>query len=292
MNYPLFRPPAEADSLIIRAVQGCPHNSCAFCGMYKKTPFVERDFTDLQSEILQLRGKVSAYKRLFLADGDLMAISTGNLIKILECVNVNLPEIVRISIYANSVSVGNKSSEDLLRFRQLKLSTVYTGLESGSVAVLKKLNKHDTPEDAIAASIKLAAAGIKQSVMVLLGAGGREGSADHSHLSAETLNKMQPPLLSFLSMTPVPGTLLKKWVDEGSFHLLSRRENLQEIKMMIERLELKSTVFRCNHSSNAWPLEGRFPRDKERLLEEVNFLLGKLDGPAGDVVETVPSWAL
>jgi len=260
--------------------------------MYKKTPFKERELIDLIREIEQLRGKVSGYKRLFLADGDLLAMETEKLKKILECINVNLPEIVRVSIYANSISVNNKSTNELIELRQLKLSTVYTGLESGSVAVLKKLNKLDTPEDAVNASSKLASAGIKQSVMVLLGAGGREGSCEHASASTDTLNKMQPPLLSFLSMTPVPGTLLKKWVDEGLFHLLTRRENLQEIRMLIERLELKSTVFRCNHSSNAWPLEGRFPRDKERLLAEVDFLIGKMGGAAGNVVETIPAWAL
>lgn len=292
-SFPLFRPPAEADSLIIRVAYGCPHNSCAFCGMYKKVPYQERPVSEVCSEIEALPISVTREcRRVFLADGDVLSIEFDKIKVILETLNRKLPNLARVGIYANSRSIISKSENELSDLRSLKLSTAYLGLESGSAEILKTLNKDDTPEEAVSAAHKLADAGIKLSVMVLLGAGGVNKSEEHAIKSAEILNRMQPPLLSLLSMTPVPGTPLFNWVQSGTFSLLSRRQNLREIRMLVERIELKSNVFRCNHSSNAWPLEARLPKDKERLLADVDFLLGKLNGAYGDEVEVVPSWAL
>jgi radical SAM superfamily enzyme YgiQ (UPF0313 family) len=264
--------------------------------MYKNTPYVARNIKEIESEIDNaanaMKNKLFSAKRAFLADGDVMALDTQKLLHILMHLKIKLPSIVRVGTYANSRSINNKSVEDLKILKEYNLSTAYIGLESGSENVLKKLQKRDMPEDAVAAAKKLSEAGIKLSVMVLVGAGGLDQSKDHALKSAEIINRIQPPILSLLSMTPVPGTQLSTWVKSGNFRLLTRRQNLCETRTFIENTNLNCTVFRCNHSSNAWPLEGRFPRDKARLISEIDMIINSMPESYANEIETVPAWML
>ena len=52
---PLYRPPSEAYSLLVRATYGCPHNRCTFCGMYKGYGFRIRQVDEIIAELDQAR---------------------------------------------------------------------------------------------------------------------------------------------------------------------------------------------------------------------------------------------
>jgi len=273
----VYRPPAEADSYILRIADGCPNNSCAFCGMYKGRPYHEMDATAVESEIRKAGIAYPFIKRVFLADGDAMFLSYERLVNVAQQLNLSLPNLTRISLYANSISLCGKSLEELKTLKSLKLATAYLGLESGSDQVLALQHKRDRAEDAVKAAYLARESGIRLSVMALIGAGGRLLSSSHVLETARVLNIMQPPLLSLLTLIPVPGTPLQGLIKSGDFVPLNKAEVLMELREILARFELKSTVFRCNHTSNPLPLEGRLPKDKERLIATIDAMLKSCD---------------
>jgi radical SAM superfamily enzyme YgiQ (UPF0313 family) len=277
MNYrePLFRPPAEADSLIFQAAYGCAHNSCRFCLMYKWVKYEIRPIEEILSEIEGASRVYSGERRFFLADGDAMALPFDTLRQIFKKINQFFPNAARINTYANGSSILALTKEELAELHSLKLNTVYLGLETGSQELLDKVCKKEKVEDMVKAVQIVQSIGIKASVMVLLGLAGKDGSEGHAIKTAEALNQMQPRLLSALRFVEFP----RKTKMFDGYKSSTEYEVVSELYTLIQRLDLNKTVFRANHSSNPVPLAGRFPQDKQALLDEIKRLLqlGRLD---------------
>jgi len=275
----LFRPPAEAHSLIIRIMDGCPWNQCTFCGMYKDASCRFQSMDEIEATISSARETDPQAKRIFLADGDVMALSHKKLKAVLEILNTRFPRLARVNVYANGHSILQKSPTELYELKALKLNTLYMGLESGHEETLRMAKKRETAEEMIEAGQRAQAAGLKMSVMILIGLGGIKNTLLHSAATAAALNRMQPRLLSALRVIPIPGTELYDQELSGTFTQLTEFQALEELRKTIQGLDLESTVFRANHSSNILPMEGRFPKDQERLVEELASLLasGTLD---------------
>jgi radical SAM superfamily enzyme YgiQ (UPF0313 family) len=277
MNEPLFRPPAEADSLILQVDRGCPYNRCAFCGMYADVKFRRLDIARIAALLAQ-EGRPEA-RRVFLADGDVMRRPFPELSAILRLLGAGLPRLARVNLYATGSAIAEKSEAELRALRALKLHTLYLGLESGDEAVLREMRKGESAELMARQAARAQACGLHLSVMVLLGLGGRQRSGEHAKASADVLNSIQPRLLSALRVIPVPGTALMHRIEAGCFTELSQHEAILELRALLAGLELARTVFRANHASNVVPLEGTLPRDKARLLAQLDALLesGHLD---------------
>ena len=308
-NHTLFRPPGEADSLIIRVADGCPWNACTFCGMYKGVKYNFQGLGNAEREISKAWKSWPDARRIFLADGDVMHLDFPTLEKMLVSINHTFKGVTRIGVYAGGTSILNKTDDELRRLKELKLNTLYMGLESGNNETLREVNKQETAEAMIEAGQRAQAAGLRMSVMVLIGLAGKERSFDHACATATALNQMQPRLLSALRLIPVPGTPLYDRrsgisaagpsphgkthrstrasgktraitpAKASTFQMLTEHDATIELRELIAHLELKSTVFRADHSSNIVPLEARFPKDKERLLNQLDTLLasGQLD---------------
>lgn len=265
---PLFRPPAEADSLIFQVALGCPHNCCRFCGMYKGVRYHERPEQEILREIAETASSFPDESRIFLADADVMHLPFEQLYRYLEKINRSFPSLARINLYANARSILAKSPEQLRMLRNLKLNTLYVGLESGSAEVLSMVCKNETPQTMIDA-VKLAqSCDLKCSVMVLIGLGGHRYRDIHIAETVRVLNQMQPRLLSALRFIPVPNIKMPPEYSE-----VSEYEAVEELYQIIAGLELTKTVFRANHTSNPVPLAGRFPSGKPAMLAELDVLL-------------------
>jgi radical SAM superfamily enzyme YgiQ (UPF0313 family) len=269
---PLFRPPAEADSLIFQVARGCPHNTCRFCAMYKGVRYRVRAADEVSAEFAAAGARHPGTTRVFLADGDVMALPFTRLRGMLEDLNRHFPLLARVNLYANGRSIAAKSDAELAELRRLKLNTLYVGLETGDEDLLRAVDKGDTAAGMAEAVRRAQAAGLKGSVMVLLGLGGKAGSARHARQTAAVLNRMQPRLLSALRFVDVPGTAMFP-----GYEPLSEHDVIVELIGLLNGLELGKTVFRANHTSNPVPLEGRLPKDRDRLVSGLRDLLPTLD---------------
>jgi len=278
-NNPLFRPPAEADSLILQVDQGCPYNRCTFCGMYQTIPYQRRSFPEISALITREARYAPDTRRIFLADGDVMRRPFEELKTILMMLSEQFPALTRVNLYATGSAIRSKTDAELLELREWKLHTLYLGLESGDEVTLRAVRKGETAADMIEAGRRAQACGLRVSVMILLGLGGRTRLREHAGATATALNAMQPRLLSALRVVPIPGTKLHREVEAGAFTLITERQVVEELRLIVQSLELTNTVFRANHSSNIIPLEARLPRDKARLLSQLDVLLasGHLD---------------
>ncbi len=285
---PVYRPPSEADSLILPVTNGCSWNRCTFCEMYTapQKRFRPRDEEEVLDAI-RLCGERfgSAVKRIFLADGDAMSLSTRRLTIVLEAIRRHLPGVRRISSYCLPRNVRKKSVEELRELAALGLSLVYVGAESGDDEVLTRVDKGESFESSREALEKLQQAGIKRSVMILNGLGGRTLSRQHAINSAALMNAAQPEFLATLVVSFPLGEARFRSRFPG-WEPLGVSELMQEMELFLSSLELNKTVFRSDHASNWLVLKGTLGADKPRLLQELRAAIA-----APEEAPLRPAWA-
>lgn len=281
----IYRPPSEADSLILRVTLGCSYNRCTFCGMYRDVQFRVRSIEDLVAEIRWARDHTRTVKKVFLADGDALVAKASFLHRILDELNAVFPGLRRVSTYASPQSIMVHTVEEMASLREAGLTLYYLGIESGHDEVLRWMEKGADGEEIIACGRKVHEAGVKLSTMVLLGAGGRRLSTAHAEDSARVVNAIGPRYLSTLVMTPVPDTPLWEEDRRGEFEKLTPVELAAELRTFIAGLELQGTIFRSNHASNYLALAGTLPKDKNRLLQSLDAVLAD-----PDIASFRPEW--
>lgn len=274
---PLFRPPSEANSLILQITNGCSWNKCAFCEMYTSKKFKIKPFEKISEEILNCVQTGYKFKKIFLADGDAMVLSTDKLNKILSEINSNLKHIRRISAYAKPKDLANKSLDELKELKANGLDLLYVGIESGDDELLRLVDKSETFKSTVDGLVKARSAGLKLSVMILNGLGGKELSKQHAVQSAKVLNEIQAEYASTLVLSMPYGSdhFLKRY--KGKFTMQNKLELIHEMKIFLEHTELKQTVFRSDHASNYLILKGILSRDKDNLLKRIDNVLADPD---------------
>ncbi len=267
---PLFRPPAEAYSLIFQVTLGCSWNKCAFCEMYRSKQFQARKEQDVLEEIKQAAIFHPGVRKIFLADGNAMVLSTERLLNILKALKKAFPDIRRVSAYALPKDILAKPAHELTALREAGLQLVYVGIESGDDEVLRMVNKNESASSTLEGLLKAQEAGIKCSVMVVNGLAGLNYSEQHAVHSAQLLNKIQPLYFSTLALMLPFGEEVYKERFKGTYTPMGMPELLKEMELLISHTELDRTIFRSNHVSNVLVLKGTLSRDKENLLETIH----------------------
>jgi len=287
----IIRPPSEWKSYFLPLTSGCSNNTCAFCGYYGSKLQI-RDIDDIKSEIdavALFTGKgirlpnVSKVvyavaqgwdgKRVFLQDGDALVYPFPKLREVLQYLNGKLPGVERIGTYATPQDILRRSSDELKELRRLKMGIFYTGLETGDGELLQKIGKGVSSDEVVEAGKKVKEAGISFSVTVILGLGGIEGSKKHVFETAKVLTEIDPDYVGALTLTLVPGTPLYEQWERNEFHPLSPFQSLEELKLIIENSNFTDCFFSSMHASNYLSVRGRLPRDKEKMLSELEKVL-------------------
>ncbi|MBU1236464.1 MAG: radical SAM protein [Gammaproteobacteria bacterium] len=285
---PVFRPPSEAESLIIPLTDGCSWNRCTFCEMYTapQKKFRARDEAETLESIRccgELYG--DSIKRVFLADGDALMLPERRLLNALEAIRTHLPGVRRISAYCLPRNLAKKSAVAVRHLAEAGLTMAYIGAESGEDEVLSRVSKGETQASTLAALDKLGEAGITRSVMILNGLGGKLLSDQHADHSADLINAAQPEYLATLVVSFPKGEERLRAGFPG-WEPLSVMELMREMERFLSRLELKRTVFRSDHASNWLILKGTLGADKQRLLEQLRAAIADPDH-----ARLRPAWA-
>lgn len=281
----IYRPPSEADSFILQATVGCSWNACTYCAMYRAKRFRVRTIDDTLEDIRIARETLGErVDKVFVADGDALAMDVDQWEPILEACRDAFPRLRRVSAYATAMNLLEKTPEELRRLRELGLKLLYIGPESGDDVTLKRIAKGADFADHVEAARKAHGAGMKQSVIFLLGAGGKERSTEHASASARLATEMSPRFVSLLTLTVIPDTPIAKLQARGKFELPGISGLLRELRTFIAEACPDDAIFRTNHASNYLPLSGRLPRDRDRLL-------GVLDAASSGEVPLRPEWS-
>jgi radical SAM superfamily enzyme YgiQ (UPF0313 family) len=210
---------------------------------------------------------------VFVADGDALVMQLDHWRPILEACAASFPRLRRVSAYATALNVLAKTEGELAELRRLGLGLLYIGPESGDDRTLERIAKGATFEDHVEAARRAHAAGMKLSVIFLLGAGGTERSAEHAAASALLASRMDPRFLSLLTLTVIPGTPIAKLEASGRFTLPDGPRLLVEMRTFVDETRTTDAIFRTNHASNYLPVAGRLPRDRERILDVLDAAL-------------------
>lgn len=269
---PVFRPPSEGRSLILQITNGCSWNNCTFCEMYTapQKKFAPKAEDKVIGEIKRCGEQLPQTRRVFLGDGDAMALSFRRIKTILEAIKQHLPSVARVSAYCLPRNLKNKTVEELKTLRELGLSLIYIGAESGDNTVLEKINKGETFETTRDAILKAKKAGIKSSVMIINGIGGREYSKQHAINSAKLVNETQPDYLATLVLFFSGEKDKVEAGFDGQFTTLNTKELCEEMRTFIEHTDLEKSIFRSDHVSNHLVLKGVLGRDKQAMLDEID----------------------
>lgn len=276
MNYEgahIIRPPSEADSIILQVTVGCSHNRCTFCGTYKAERFRIKDEAMVDQDLAFAARYCRRQKRVFLADGDVLALSQRRLVALLAKIHKLLPWVNRVSLYGNAKAIRNKSVDQLRELKTLGLDRVYMGLESGSDRVLAAIQKGADAAAMIEAAQRLKAAGLFCSVTALLGIGGVALSAEHAKATGQVLSRMQPNQIGILTLMLLENTPLYRASISKAFTLPDQQGLLAELKTMVENLDLPRSQLQANHASNYLPINARMPKDKEAVLAAIDAAL-------------------
>lgn len=279
MHYeePVFRPPSEADSLLLSVTVGCSRNNCTFCGMYSTKKYRELDLLTIAGDIEEARGLRWRYRRAFLLDGDALSAPTDYLVQVLVMIRERLPWIERVGVYGEANEILKKGPDGMKRLRELGLGIVYHGLESGCEEVLRRVRKPMTIERMISAGRVMREAGVRYSVMALLGIGGVELSQRHAVDTARVLSGADPDYIGLLTVMPVPGTTFYNDVESGKVVLPDPMGMIVELRTLLAGLEVTNARFSANHASNYLPLTGNLPKDKSDLLKRIDSLISTND---------------
>jgi radical SAM superfamily enzyme YgiQ (UPF0313 family) len=266
---PLFRPPSEARSLIFQITVGCSQNSCTFCGMYKGKQFRVRPVAEIAEEIANIPERYKpAIDRVFLADGDALVYPFDGLMAILGKLNEAFPRLTRVGAYASPNSLTTKSPEQLAQLRASKLRILYFGLESGDDETLRTVSKGFTAVQMALEAIKAREAGMKLSVTAILGLAGRTRSRQHAQATAAWVNRVNPEYFSLLTLFHRHNADFVRSLEQ-----CTHKELMLEARELLLHLNPSKMILRSNHVSNFLNLAGSYPRDRERLIADVDAAL-------------------
>lgn len=270
----VYRPPSEYDSLIIQATLGCPHNQCNFCNMYRDRKFQIRKLDEIKKDLHYAKGKYGdSIEKIFFADGNTILMKTKDLLDLLNYSNELFPNLKRITMYGSAQYINLKTLDEFKQLKEAGLTRIHSGMESGDDEVLILINKGFYSQEMIKAGQLVKEANIELSLYYIVGIGGKKYSQIHALNSAKVVNQINPDYIRLRTFIPFKGTTLYEMYKNNEFQLLNAHEALNETKILVKSLKNIDSYLISDHISNYCKVKGKFPCEKESILEELNHAL-------------------
>ncbi|MHB9072797.1 MAG: radical SAM protein [Desulfobaccales bacterium] len=273
---PIYRPPSEADSLLVQATVGCPHNLCTFCMVYKSgIKFKVRPVAAIKADLDEAAADYGSQVRtLFFPAGNSIAMPTTSLAEICRYSYTRFPHLQRITVYGSSHYIHRKGADQLKTLAQAGLGRIHVGVESGDDVILTRIRKGATALDHIAAGQLARAAGIAINAYVILGIGGQDRTESHAQQTARVINEMRPEVVRLRTFVPKVNTPLLEDVQAGRFQMLSPHQVLAETLALLAQITIP-TLVTSDHYTNYLDVAGQLPDDRETMLEKLRQALSR-----------------
>lgn len=252
----IYRPPVEANDILLQVAVGCTHNQCTFCNMFKEKKFHLVDEQMIVDNLKEAGRFYSHADRVFLVDGDAFALSADRLERIAKMVYHYLPNCKTITMYAAVRNIETKTDEQLVRLRELGINDLYVGIESGLDDVLAAVRKGHTVHDAVTQLNRLNRAGVRHCMMLMPGLAGKGRGIESGIAAAKLANQTKPFLIIPTTLGIFEGTELFEKTQRGEFIEAGEKENLQEQKAFLEHVNLPETYYWSAHALNSTPVVG------------------------------------
>lgn len=268
MHYtgPTYRPPFEAESLLLQVTTGCSHNACTFCSMYRDIAFAASPWDEIETDLEEAARWAPGARRVFLVNGDAFTLSAERLLGIAERICSALPSVGRIACYASVNNILTKTDAELVSLAEAGYGDLNVGVESGLDEVLSFMNKGYTLAQARESLARLRAAGLPFSLNIINAAAGPEKILAHAQANAKLVNEAQPNLIFVSPLHVDAGTPLEGLIAAGKFEECTLGQYLQEEIAFVQGLKLDDCIFFGAHVSNPVPVNAWLPRDKKDLL--------------------------
>ncbi|MCD7929922.1 MAG: radical SAM protein [Tannerellaceae bacterium] len=274
---PIWRPPYEAQSILLQATAGCSHNKCKFCSLYpKELKFRASPMEEIEYDLRVIKQYRVQSRRVFLTGSNPFVLRPDHLMDIAQRIRVAFPHIETIGCFARITDIKSKTVEELKQLRHFKFNRLTIGIESGHDETLRYMRKGYDPKTALEQCLKLEEAGIEYHFIILNGLAGEGKGVENAMATAELFNQIHPSIIGVTSMTIFPESDLYEDVLCGRYIETPEKERLVELKTLIENLKNPTTIL-ANTISNAIPITGILPKDRNYMLRTLQSVMDEID---------------
>lgn len=274
---PIYRPPIEGDTVLLQVTQGCTHNNCTFCTMYKDTNFHMESLEQIEKDLIEVKNTYDSLDRIYLLNADPFALSANILKNITDLIIQYIPTIKVITMYAAVRNIKAKTDEELLMLKNNRIDELWVGVETGNEKALNMMNKGHSLNDAYTQLERLNKVGIKHNDMLILGEGGVNTYLKCAEDTVKLINTTKPNLIGFATMGLFPGSKLSQMAEKGLFESATELEVLLQLKIILTKLDVDNMMVYADHSSNTTGLRGLLLKDRDKMLERVDYIIDTLD---------------
>lgn len=272
----LYRNPYEPPSPLLEITQGCTHNECKFCNMYKNVQFRPSPIEWIEEDIMEIATSYPDVNRLQLIGADPFCLSFERLDEICDLVNRHLPDVEIMTMAARVTNVKNKTVEQLKILKEKGMVEVNIGAESGDDWTLKRINKGYQSKDILEQCNKLDKAGINYWLTYLNGVAGVEHSNEHAINSAKIFSECNPIVVGTGGLTLFEGTELLEEYLAGKFNPLDEKALMTELLTFIENLDLEGR-FITHHTSSMNLNTMHFNKNKSQIVSSLKYGIKNFD---------------